>query len=75
MTCGFVLFALWTFGSSVALAQDAALMQAARKEGKVVWYTSLALPPRRPSLIIFRTNIKASRWRCTAAAPSEYYRE
>ncbi len=26
------------------LAQDAALVQAARKEGKVVWYTSLALP-------------------------------
>jgi iron(III) transport system substrate-binding protein len=25
-------------------AQDAALVQAARKEGKVVWYTSLALP-------------------------------
>ena len=43
-TYGFVLFALWTIGSSVALAQDAALMQAARKEGKVVWYTSLALP-------------------------------
>src|SRR3990170_6169196 len=41
---GFLLFALWTIGSSVALAQDAALVQAARKEGKVVWYTSLALP-------------------------------
>ena len=26
------------------LAQDSALLQAARKEGKVVWYTSLALP-------------------------------
>jgi iron(III) transport system substrate-binding protein len=43
-TYGFLLFALWTIGSSVALAQDAALVQAARKEGKVVWYTSLALP-------------------------------
>src|SRR3970282_2500408 len=43
-TCGFLLFALWTVGSSVALAQDAAQFQAARKEGKVVWYTSLAIP-------------------------------
>jgi len=30
--------------ASLALAQDAALIQAARKEGKVVWHTSLALP-------------------------------
>jgi iron(III) transport system substrate-binding protein len=29
---------------SAASAQDAALVQAARKEGKVVWHTSLALP-------------------------------
>ena len=29
---------------SLARAQDAQLVQAARKEGKVVWYTSLALP-------------------------------
>ena len=29
---------------SAASAQDAALIQAARKEGKVVWHTSLALP-------------------------------
>lgn len=29
---------------SVALAQDAALVEAAKREGKVVWYTSLALP-------------------------------
>jgi iron(III) transport system substrate-binding protein len=43
-TCGFLLFALWTVGSSLALAQDAALFQAARKEGSVIWYTSLALP-------------------------------
>ena len=40
---------LVTLISSLALtalvaAQDAALLQAARKEGKVVWYTSLALP-------------------------------
>jgi iron(III) transport system substrate-binding protein len=30
--------------TSFAAAQDAALIQAAKKEGKVVWYTSLALP-------------------------------
>ncbi|MDP9130872.1 MAG: extracellular solute-binding protein, partial [Candidatus Binatota bacterium] len=30
--------------ASLAAAQDAALIQAARKEGKVVWHTSLALP-------------------------------
>ena len=30
--------------ASLAAAQDAALFQAARKEGSVVWYTSLALP-------------------------------
>jgi len=30
--------------SAQASAQDSALVQAARKEGKVVWYTSLALP-------------------------------
>jgi iron(III) transport system substrate-binding protein len=29
---------------SSALAQDQALIQAARKEGKVIWYTSLAIP-------------------------------
>src|SRR6185503_15734175 len=32
------------FGASLLMAQDAALIQAARKEGKVVWHTSLALP-------------------------------
>jgi iron(III) transport system substrate-binding protein len=30
--------------ASLAAAQDAALIQAARKEGSVVWYTSVALP-------------------------------
>jgi len=30
--------------ASLVAAQDAALIQAAKKEGKVVWYTSLALP-------------------------------
>ena len=32
------------FTASLLAAQDAALIQAARKEGKVVWYTSLAIP-------------------------------
>ena len=38
---GFCLVFLWT---SIVPAQDAALVEAAKKEGKVVWYTSLALP-------------------------------
>ena len=41
--CCTVLCGVLALGS-VALAQDAALVQAARKEGKVVWHTSLALP-------------------------------
>ena len=39
-----LLFALCMVPVPAALAQDAALMQAARKEAKMVWYTSLALP-------------------------------
>src|SRR5919109_3637901 len=41
---GFLLFTLSISAASAALAQDSALIQAARKEGKVVWHTSLALP-------------------------------
>ena len=52
---GFLLFALWTIGSSVALAQDAALIQAARKEGSVLWYTSLALPSSTAIAHAFKT--------------------
>jgi len=40
----FLLFTLLVATVSAAFAQDAALVQAARKEGKVVWLTSLALP-------------------------------
>src|SRR4029453_8080661 len=40
----FLLFTLLVANVSAAFAQDAALVQAARKEGKVVWHTSLALP-------------------------------
>lgn len=39
-----VALALCFTWSNQAVAQDASLVQAARKEGKVVWYTSLALP-------------------------------
>lgn len=38
-----ILTGIFALASLVA-AQDAALIQAAKKEGKVVWYTSLALP-------------------------------
>jgi len=37
------LLAFFTWGS-VSSAQDASLVEAAKKEGKVVWYTSLAIP-------------------------------
>ena len=40
----FVTLIVALFSTSVLAAQDAALIQAARKEGKVVWYTSLAIP-------------------------------
>jgi iron(III) transport system substrate-binding protein len=43
-SCCFLLFTLLVATASAALAQDAALIEAARKEGKVVWQTSLALP-------------------------------
>ena len=40
----FVTLIVALFYASMLAAQDAALFQAARKEGSVVWYTSLALP-------------------------------
>ena len=40
----FVTLTVSLFCASILAAQDAALIQAARKEGKVVWYTSLAIP-------------------------------
>ncbi|MGE5216440.1 MAG: extracellular solute-binding protein [Chloroflexota bacterium] len=42
LSFGAFLFILAT--ASLLAAQDAALIQAAKKDGKVVWYTSLALP-------------------------------
>jgi iron(III) transport system substrate-binding protein len=50
-----LLLGLWAGSTSVSLAQDAALVQAARKEGKVVWYTSLALPSSTAIAHAFRT--------------------
>jgi iron(III) transport system substrate-binding protein len=40
----FLLFALSVIPVRSSMAQDAALLQAARKEGKMIWHTSLALP-------------------------------
>src|SRR5712692_7833347 len=40
---GLILCALILVRASGSFAQDAALIDAARKEGKVVWYTSLAI--------------------------------
>jgi len=51
----FLLFPLWISPASVSLAQDAALIQAAKKEGKVVWYTSLAIPSSTAIAHAFRT--------------------
>ncbi len=51
----FLLFPLWVSPASVSLAQDAALIQAAKKEGKVVWYTSLAIPSSTAIAHAFRT--------------------
>ena len=50
-----LLFPLWIFPAFVSLAQDAALIQAAKKEGKVVWYTSLAIPSSTAIAHAFRT--------------------
>jgi iron(III) transport system substrate-binding protein len=41
---GFLLFGLCVTAAPATSAQDTALVQAARKEGKVTWHTSLALP-------------------------------
>jgi len=51
----FLLFPLWVSPASVSLAQDVALIQAAKKEGKVVWYTSLAIPSSTAIAHAFRT--------------------
>jgi iron(III) transport system substrate-binding protein len=51
----FLLFALSVAITTAAFAQDAALIQAARKEGSVAWYTSLALPSSTAIAHAFKT--------------------
>jgi hypothetical protein len=52
-----------------AWAQDARVL-AAQKEGKVVWYTSLALTSSEKVAKLFEAAYPASRSRCSARAPS-----
>ena len=51
----FLLFTFSVVAASRVLAQDTALFQAARKEGSVVWYTSLALPSSTAIAHAFKT--------------------
>ena len=51
----FLLFTFSVVAASGAFAQDAAMIQAARKEGSVVWYTSLALPSSTAIAQAFKT--------------------
>ena len=51
----FLLFALSVTTAAAAFAQDAAMIQAARKEGSVAWYTSLALPSSTAIAQAFKT--------------------
>ncbi|MGH7825549.1 MAG: ABC transporter substrate-binding protein [Candidatus Binatia bacterium] len=53
--CLFLVLGLWVASTSASMAQDSALIQAAKKEGKVVWYTSLALPSSTALAHAFRT--------------------
>ena len=51
----FFVLAAWIVSVSMARAQDAAMIQAARKEGSVAWYTSLAIPSSSSFLRILPT--------------------
>jgi len=51
----FTMLVFLSAGVSPAGAQDAALFQAARKEGSVVWYTSLAIPSSTAIAQAFKT--------------------
>jgi iron(III) transport system substrate-binding protein len=51
----FLCFILCLGAAAVSRGQDSALIQAAKKEGKVVWYTSLALPSSTAMAHAFRT--------------------
>ncbi len=51
----FLLFTFSVVTACAAFAQDAAMIQAARKEGSVAWYTSLALPSSTAIAHAFKT--------------------
>src|SRR5436309_13733220 len=54
----FVMLAGAVMLASPVTAQDSALIQAARKEGKVVWHTSLALPSSTAIAHYFQNKFK-----------------
>jgi iron(III) transport system substrate-binding protein len=54
-TLGLAVLGLGLFWASWAPAQENPLVQGARKEGKVVWYTSLAIPSSTAIAHAFRT--------------------
>jgi len=51
----FLVLAAWIASVSMARAQDAAMIQTARKEGSVAWYTSLAIPSSTSIAQAFKT--------------------
>ena len=51
----FLVLAAWIASVSMASAQDAAMIQTARKEGSVAWYTSLAIPSSTSIAQAFKT--------------------
>ena len=51
----FFVLAAWIVSVSMARAQDAAMIQTARKEGSVAWYTSLAIPSSTSIAQAFKT--------------------
>lgn len=51
----FLLFTFSVVTACAAFAQDAAMIQAARKEGSVAWYTSLAIPSSTAIAQAFKT--------------------
>jgi iron(III) transport system substrate-binding protein len=51
----FFVLTAWIVSVSMARAQDAAMIQAARKEGSVAWYTSLAIPSSTSIAQAFKT--------------------
>ena len=54
----FLLFTFSVVTACAAFAQDAAMIQAARKEGSVAWYTSLALPSSTAIAHAFKTKYR-----------------